>query len=105
MKNEKEALACAQDSQSEYRDRTLPSGKTLADYHKFIRQSMYVQLNGARAGGDDKERGNDAEFVSEKEKDDGKENKENDDDNNFMPVEAVDMPEDYIFPRMTIHHR
>ena len=100
LKNGKKALACAQDSQSEYRDGTLPSGKTLADYHKFIRQSMFVQLNGGRATSGDDRGDDDAEFVSEKDKDDGEENKEDDDDNDFMPVEADDMPEDNIFPGM-----
>lgn len=101
MRNGKKALlACAQDSLSEYsRDGTLPSGRTLDDYHKFIRQSMFVQLNGAgRASGDNKG-DNDANLVSEKEKNDGEE-KENDDDNGFMPVEADNMLEDYIFPGM-----
>jgi hypothetical protein len=34
------------DSKRDYKNGTLPSGKTLADYHKFIRKSMFVKLNG-----------------------------------------------------------
>ena len=97
LKNGKKALACAKHSESEYRDGTLPSGKTLADYHKFIRQSMFVQLNGrnvtTRLGDDDIE----GDGISEKEKEN--EDEEND-DNDFTPVEPDDMPEDYYFPGM-----
>jgi hypothetical protein len=34
LKNGRKALACAVDAESEYRNGTLPSGRTLADYHK-----------------------------------------------------------------------
>ena len=46
LKNGRKALACATCSDSEYRDGTLPSGRTLADYRMYIRQSMYVKLKG-----------------------------------------------------------
>ena len=55
LRNGRKALACAKDSDSEYRDGTLPSGKSIDDYHRFIRERMYVKLRGATGfgGGDD----------------------------------------------------
>jgi hypothetical protein len=46
LRNGRKALACATDSDSDYKDGKLPSGRTLADYHKYIRQSMFVKLKG-----------------------------------------------------------
>ena len=46
-------IACAKDSDSEYKDGALPSGKTIDDYHRFIRERMYVCLEGSTVVGDD----------------------------------------------------
>jgi len=53
LRNGRKALACAKDSDSDYKDGTLPSGKSIADYHRFIRERMYVCLRGSSGVGDD----------------------------------------------------
>lgn len=96
LTNGQKALACAKDSESEYRNGTLPSGRTLADYHEFIRQSMFVKLNGRS---DDKNKSSsgkgedDADNISDNEK-------EEDNDHGERFVDADDMPEDYYFSGM-----
>ena len=46
VKNGRKALACTKDSESEYKDGSLPSGQTIADYHRYIREQMYLELRG-----------------------------------------------------------
>ena len=46
LKNGRKALACAKDSDSDYKDGSLPSGRTIADYHRYIRERMYLKLRG-----------------------------------------------------------
>jgi hypothetical protein len=50
LRNGRKALACAKGVDSEYKDGNLPSGKTTADYHLYIRQCMYVKLRGSTGG-------------------------------------------------------
>ena len=42
-KNGWKALACAKDADSDYKDGSLPSGHTIADYHRYIREHMYLK--------------------------------------------------------------
>jgi hypothetical protein len=112
IKNGEKALACAKHSESEYRDGTLPSGKTLADYHKFIRQRMFVMLNGRTGDKKSSDKGDDdGKDSSESEKnrsgkgdkdvndisENEREKDEDDNDDEVMSVEDDDMPEDYYF--------
>jgi hypothetical protein len=46
----RKALAVATGAKSGYKDGTLPSGKTIADYHPFVCERMYVMLNGTSGG-------------------------------------------------------
>ncbi len=46
LRNGRKALASATDSDSDFKDGKLPSGRTLADYQKYICQSMFVKLKG-----------------------------------------------------------
>ena len=46
LRNGKKALACAKYSDSEYKDGTLSSGKSIDNYHRSIRERMYVCLRG-----------------------------------------------------------
>jgi hypothetical protein len=50
LRNGRKALACAKGIDSEYKDGNLPSGKTTADYHRYIRECMYVKLRGSTGG-------------------------------------------------------
>ncbi len=50
LRNERKALACAKGAHSEYKDGNLPSGKTIADYHRYIRECMFVKLRGSTGG-------------------------------------------------------
>ena len=53
LRNGRKALACAKGADSEYKEGTLPSGKTIDDYHRYIRECMYVKLRGSTGGEND----------------------------------------------------
>lgn len=100
----KKALACAKDSDSEYKDGTLPSGKSIADYHRFIRERMYVCLRGANSVGDDDEADDDVLSETEDTPTSRSSTRRDDQqafDNHQADIADADkMPEDWFFPGM-----
>lgn len=55
LRNGRNALAwCAKDSEGEYKDGTLPSGKSIDDYHRFIRERDIRRKGSISVGDDDK---------------------------------------------------
>jgi hypothetical protein len=95
LRNARKALACAKDTESEYRDGTLPSGRTIADYYRYIRESMYLKLKGGTGSftGPDDADDDDAIGTSDHERED----LQNCDESNMIDTE---MPEDYFFTGM-----
>ena len=110
LRNGRKALACATDSDSDFKDGKLPSGRTLADYQKYIRQSMFVKLKGksdsstncgTRAGGHADSAGGDDDdddlestnFADEK-------SHNNDEDDEDFYSDPDNMPADYSFTGM-----
>jgi hypothetical protein len=87
LRNGRKALACAKDARSNYRDGKLPSGRTIADYHMYVRESMYQILKGG-TGASSNDDGNDNAFGTSDNK------KEDRDESN---VAETEMPEDYFY--------
>ena len=85
LRNGRKALAYAEGANSNYRDGKLPSGRTIADYHWYMRESMFQKLKGARASSNDNG-DNDAFGTSHNEKEDCDESN----------VAETKMPEDYF---------
>jgi hypothetical protein len=99
LRNGRKALACAKDSDSDYKDGTLPSGKTIDDSHRFIRERMYVCLKGTNNVVGD----NDAEddVLSDNETPTSTRREDQQDFDNAADVTDTDkMPEDWYFPGM-----
>lgn len=90
LRNGRKALACAKDANSDYRDGTLPSGRTIADYYRYIRESMYQKLKGGTGASSIDDGDDDAFGTSDNEKEDCDESN----------VADTEMPEDYIFTGM-----
>ena len=90
LRNGRKALACAKDSESEYKDGTLPSGKTIADYHRYIRERMFVKLKGSIGDSDDAV---DDDDILDR---DSEPNSEQ----SITAASPDDMPEDYYFSGM-----
>jgi hypothetical protein len=96
LRNGRKTLACAMDSDSDYKDGTLPSGKSIDDYHRFIRERMYVRLRGsASAGGDDDVFSENVTPTTSARRED-----QRDLDNQADVADADKMPEDWYFPGM-----
>jgi hypothetical protein len=113
----RKALAVATGAKSGYKDGTLPSGKTIADYHQFVCEQMYVMLNGtsggatvAKAGSGDVD---DPIDVGADGSDDeggvgddvggdghGKEDEIDPDRTSAKALDPADMPKDYMFDGM-----
>jgi hypothetical protein len=91
LRNGRKAFACAKDAESDYKDGTLPSGKTIDDYHRYIRKRMFVKLRGAT--GDDAA---DHEVLSDAEttKEDQQYSEQPD------TLDSEKMPEDWSFSEM-----
>ena len=99
LRNGRKALACAKDSDSDYKDGTLPSGKTIDDSHRFIRERMYVCLKGTNnvVGDDDAE----DDVLSDNETPTSTRREDQQDFDNAADVTDTDkMPEDWYFPGM-----
>ncbi|KAI2512428.1 hypothetical protein MHU86_1881 [Fragilaria crotonensis] len=90
LRNGRKALACAKDANSDYRDGTLPSGRTIADYYRYIRESMYQKLKGGTGASSIDDGDDDAFGTSDNEKEDCDESN----------VADTEMPEDYVFTGM-----
>jgi hypothetical protein len=91
------ALACAKGADSEYKDGNLPSGKTIADYHRYIRECMFVKLRGS-TGGETCDEDDDFATSTTADKDDDEQLADS-----YSPSEVVnpeEMPEDYCFSGM-----
>jgi hypothetical protein len=92
VRNGRKALSCAKDAESEYKDGKLPSGKTLAEYHRFIREQMYVKLKGTTGyydGDDEAGSDNEQDHIKQEEL------------SGSTPGGGLcpdEMPEDYFFP-------
>lgn len=101
LKNGRKALACATCSDSDYKDGKLPSGRTLADYQKYIRQSMYVKLKGHQ-NDDPCDDDNDAVSTSGGGAGESNNNLDGGDDSYcaFDVDDPDSMPEDYCFSGM-----
>jgi hypothetical protein len=46
LRNGRKALACVKEAEGDYKDGTLPSGRTISDYHRYVRERMFVKLKG-----------------------------------------------------------
>ena len=94
LRNGRKALACAKGVDSEYKDGNLPSGKTIADYHRYIRECMYVKLRGSSGG--ENEDDDDVMSTTAGDKDDH----QHDPSSQLDVVNPEEMPEDYCFSGM-----
>ncbi|KAI2489924.1 hypothetical protein MHU86_24647 [Fragilaria crotonensis] len=99
LKNGRKALACAMDSDSDYKDGTLPSGKSIDDYHRFIRERMYVRLRGSTSFGDD-DAADDDVFSDNETPTNARREDQQDFDNQADVAVSDKMPEDWYFPGM-----
>ena len=92
LRNGRKALACVKEAESDYKDGTLPSGRTISDYHRYVRERMFVKLKGTiGADCDDADADDDAI---------GSDNVEKDDQNGDQSINPDEMPEDYYFSGM-----
>ena len=92
LRNGRKALACAMDSDTDYEDGTLPSGKSIDDKDRFIREHMYVCLKGSASAGDD-------DVFSDKETPTcARKEDQRGFDNQANVADAGKMPEDWYFP-------
>jgi hypothetical protein len=97
LRNGRKALACAKGAHSEYKDGNLPSGKTIADYHRYIRECMFVKLRGS-TGGETCDEDDDFATSTTADKDDDEQLADS-----CSPSDVVnpeEMPEDYCFSGM-----
>ena len=71
LRNGSKLLACVKGAESDYKDGTLPSGRTISDYHRYVREWMFMKLNGTiGADSDDADADDDAIGSDNVEKDD-----------------------------------
>jgi hypothetical protein len=92
IKNGRTALACAKDSDSNYNDGSLPSGQTIADYHWYIRERMYLKLRCGTGAATTDDADKDVFATSDNEKDDLQDSDE--------LLDKSQMPDDYYFTCM-----
>ncbi len=92
LRNGRKALACAKDSESDYKDGSLPSGRTIEDYHRYIRERMYLKLRGGTGAATSDDADDDLFATSDNEKDDLQDGEE--------LLDASQMPDDYYFTGM-----
>ncbi len=92
LQNGRKALACVKEAKSDYKDGTLPSGQTISDYHRYVRERMFVKLKGT-IGADCDNADADDEAI-------GSEDVENDDQTGNQSINPEEMPEDYCFTGM-----
>ena len=92
VRNGRKALACVKEAKSDYKDGTLPSGRTISDYHRYVRERMFVKLKGT-SGADYDDADADDDGV-------GSGDVEKDDQNGNQPINPDEMPEDYYFSGM-----
>jgi hypothetical protein len=97
LRNGRKALACAMDSDSDYKDGTLPSGKSIDNYHRFIRERMYVCLRGSASAGDE-DAADDDVFSDEETPTCARKEDQRGFDNQAYVADADKMPEDWFFP-------
>ena len=92
LRNGRKALACVKEAESDYKDGTLPSGRTISDYHWYVREQMFLKLKGTiGADCDDADADDDAI---------GSEDVEKDDQSDIQSINPEEMPEDYYFSGM-----
>jgi hypothetical protein len=92
LRNGRKALACVKEAESDYKDGTLPSGRTISDYHRYVREQMFVKLKGTiGADCDDADADDDAI---------GSEDVEKDDQSGIQSINPEEMPEAYYFSGM-----
>ncbi|KAI2496257.1 hypothetical protein MHU86_18261 [Fragilaria crotonensis] len=93
VRNGRKALACVKEAESDYKDGTLPSGRTISDYHRYVRERMFVKLKGTiGADCDDADADDDVIGSEDVEK--------QQDDNGNRLINPEEMPEDYYFSGM-----
>ena len=102
LRNGRKALACVKEAESDYKDGTLPSGRTISDYHWYVRERMFVKLKGTIGADCD-----DADVDDVNDVDDdaiGSKDVEKDDQNGNQSINPEEMPEDYYFSGMIVFY-